>query len=119
VPKSAYSAAVRTKGGTLVFLADLEPTDDEGRLVAAGDFVGQVRQIWQNIDRVMAKAGGTKEDIVTMTVYTTERRWNDVFTGLRRDYFKQGYPSSAFVEVRKLKTPGAFVAIRAIAVVDN
>ena len=54
-----------------------------------------------------------------MTVYTTERRWNDIFTGMRRDFFKQGYPSSAFVEARKLKTPGSFVEIRAIAVLGK
>jgi enamine deaminase RidA (YjgF/YER057c/UK114 family) len=119
VPQSAYSAAVKTRGGTLVFLGGIEPTDDQGELVAPGDFVGQINQVWKNLDAAMAKAGGTHEDIVTMTVYTTERRWNTVFTGMRRDYFKEGYPSSAFVEARKLKTPGALVEIRAIAVVNK
>jgi 2-iminobutanoate/2-iminopropanoate deaminase len=118
VPQSAYSAAVKTKGGTLVFLGGIGPTNDKGEL-AATDFVGQVEQTWRNIDRAMAAAGGTREDIVTMTVYTTERRWNTVFTGMRRDFFKEGYPSSAFVEVRKLKTPGAFVEIRAIALLGQ
>ena len=119
VPQSAYSAAVKTQGGTLVFLGGIEPIDDKGELVAPGDFVGQINQVWKNLDRAMAMAGGTHEDIVTMTVYTTERRWNTVFTGMRRDYFKEGYPSSAFVEARKLKTPGALVEIRAIAVVNK
>lgn len=119
VPKSAYSAAVKTKGGTLVFLGGIEPVNDKGELVAPGDFVGQINQVWKNLDAAMAKAGGSHEDIVTMTVYTTERRWNTVFTGMRGKYFKNGYPSSAFVEARKLKTPGALVEIRAIAVVDK
>jgi enamine deaminase RidA (YjgF/YER057c/UK114 family) len=119
VPQSAYSAAVKTQGGTLVFLGGIEPIDDKGELVAPGDFVGQIDQVWKNLDRAMAMAGGTHEDIVTMTVYTTERRWNTVFTGMRRDYFKDGYPSSAFVEARKLKTPGALVEIRAIAVLNK
>jgi 2-iminobutanoate/2-iminopropanoate deaminase len=118
VPKSAYSAAVKTKGGTLVFLGGIGPTNEKGEL-AATDFVDQINQAFRNLDRAMAAAGGTREDIVTMTVYTTERRWNDVFTGMRRDFFKQGYPSSAFVEARKLKTPGAFIEIRAIAVLDR
>jgi 2-iminobutanoate/2-iminopropanoate deaminase len=118
VPKSAYSAAVKTKGGTLVFLGGIGPTNEKGEL-AAPDFVGQVNQAFRNLDRAMAAAGGTREDVVTMTVYTTERRWNDIFTGMRRDFFKQGYPSSAFVEARKLKTPGAFVEIRAIAVLSR
>jgi len=35
---------------------------------------------------------------------------------MRKDVFKTGYPSSAFVEARKLTTPGAFLEIQAIAV---
>jgi 2-iminobutanoate/2-iminopropanoate deaminase len=118
VDRSAYSAAVKTQGGTLVFLGGIGPTNDKGEL-AATDFVGQVQQAFRNLDAAMAAAGGTREDIVTMTVYTTERRWNDTFTGMRHEFFKQGYPSSAFVEARKLKTPGSFVEIRAIAVLDK
>ena len=33
--------------------------------------------------------------------------------------FKTGYPSSAFMEARKLKTPGAMIEIQAIAVVKE
>jgi 2-iminobutanoate/2-iminopropanoate deaminase len=119
VPKSAYSAAVKVTGGTYVFLGGIEPVDEKGNLVAPGDFEGQVRQVWKNLEHAMKLAGGTSEDVVTMTVFTTERRWNTIFTGMRRDYFKQGFPSSAFVEARKLKTPGSLLTIRAIAMVKD
>jgi len=78
-----------------------------------------VRATWENLRRVMAKAGGSLDDIVTMTVYTTERRWGEIFTDMRREVFKTGYPASAFMEARKLKTPGAMVEIQAIAVVKE
>jgi enamine deaminase RidA (YjgF/YER057c/UK114 family) len=66
--------------------------------------------------RIMAKAGGSLDDLVTMTVYTTERRWGETFTDMRKEVFKTGYPSSAFMEARKLLTPGALLEIQAIAV---
>jgi 2-iminobutanoate/2-iminopropanoate deaminase len=116
VPQSAYSQAVKVKGGTLVFLSGVGPADEKGGLVAPGDFAGQVRATWENMRRILAKAGGSLDDIVTMTVYTTERRWGEIFTDMRKDVFKTGYPSSAFVEARKLRTPGAFLEIQAIAV---
>ena len=115
VPQSAYSQAVKIKGGTLVFLSGIGPVDEKGVLVAPGDFPGQVRATWENMRRVLAKAGGSLDDIVTMTVYTTERRWGEIFTDMRKEVFKTGYPSSAFMEDRKLKTPGALLEVQAVA----
>ena len=119
VPQSAYSQGVKVRGGTLVFLSGVGPTDERGALVAPGDFPGQVRATWEHMRRIMAKAGGSLDDIVTMTVYTTERRWGEIFTDMRKEVFKNGYPSSAFMEARKLLTPGALLEIQAIAVVKD
>jgi enamine deaminase RidA (YjgF/YER057c/UK114 family) len=84
VPQSAYSQAVKVKGGTTVFLSGVGPVDEKGGLQAPGDYRGQVRATWENMRRVMAKAGGSVDDIVTMTVYTTERRWGEIFTDMRK-----------------------------------
>ena len=119
VPASAYSAAVKVKGGSLVFLAGIEPTDDQGKLVAPGDFRGQIAQVWKNMDKAMRRAGGSLDNIVTMTVFVTERRWSEQFTEIRRETFKKGFPSSAFMETAKLPTPGSFIEIRAIGVVHE
>ena len=119
VPQSAYSQAVKIKGGTQVFLSGIGPVDEKGVLAAPGDFPGQVRATWENLRRVLAKAGGSPDDIVTMTVYTTERRWGEIFTDMRKEVFKTGYPSSAFMEARKFKTPGALLEIQAIAVLKE
>jgi enamine deaminase RidA (YjgF/YER057c/UK114 family) len=119
VAQSAYSQAVKVKGGTLVFLSGVGPADEKGVLAAPGDYAGQVRATWENMRRIMARVGGSLDDIVTMTVYTTERRWGEIFTDMRKEVFKTGYPSSAFMEARKLKTPGAFLEIQAIAVVKD
>jgi 2-iminobutanoate/2-iminopropanoate deaminase len=119
VPQSAYSQAVKVRGGTLVFLSGIGPTDEKGALVAPGDFPGQVRATWEHMRRIMTKAGGSLDDIVTMTVYTTERRWGEIFTDMRKEVFHKGYPSSAFMEARKLLTPGALLEIQAIAVLND
>lgn len=64
VPQSAYSQAVKVKGGTLVFLSGVGPTDEKGVLHAPGDYRGQVHATWEHMRRIMAKAGGSVEDIV-------------------------------------------------------
>src|SRR4029453_4067434 len=105
VPQSAYSQAVKIKGGTLVFLSGVGPADEKGMLAAPGDFPGQGRATWENMRRVLAKAGGSLDDIVTMTVYTTERRWGEIFTDMRTEVLKTGNPSSPFMEAGSQNPP--------------
>jgi len=119
VAESAYSKAVKAQFGTLLFISGQESIDDKGRLVAPGDFAGQIRQVWKNMRTILGKAGGDLNNVATMTVYTTERRWGREFTGSRKEVFKTGFPASAFVEARKLRTPGALLQIPAIAVLDE
>jgi len=119
VPQSAYSQAVKVKGGTLVFLSGVGPADEKGVLAAPGDFLGQVRGHVGEHAPGSCEGCGSLDDIVTMTVYTTERRWGEIFTNMRKEVFKTGYPSSAFMEARKLKTPGALLEIQAIAVLKE
>ena len=38
VPQSAYSQAVKVKGGTTVFLSGVGPVDEKGGLQAPGDY---------------------------------------------------------------------------------
>ena len=63
------------------------------RLVISRDSAGHVGETCA----ALAKANCSVDDIVTMTVYTTERRWGEIFTDMRKEVFKTGYPSSAFV----------------------
>jgi 2-iminobutanoate/2-iminopropanoate deaminase len=119
VAESAYSKAVKAKFGTLLFMSGQESLDDKGQLVAPGNFAGQIQQVWKNMRTTLEKAGGGLDNVATMTVYTTERRWGREFTGGRKDVFKTGFPASAFVEARKLRTPGALLQIPAIAVMDE
>jgi 2-iminobutanoate/2-iminopropanoate deaminase len=119
VQDSAYSKAVMAQYGTFLFVSGQESIDGDGRLIAPGDFAGQIQQVWNNMRAILEKAGGELDDVATMTVYTTERRWGRQFTNGRKEIFKKGFPASAFVEARKLRTPGALLQIPAIAVLDE
>jgi enamine deaminase RidA (YjgF/YER057c/UK114 family) len=81
VSESAYSKAVVAKYGTLLFISGQESIDKDGRLIAPGDFTGQTQQVWNNMRDILEKAGGELDNVATMTVYTTERRWGRQFTG--------------------------------------
>ncbi len=114
----AYSPAVITEGGRTVWLAGhLAPEDDDGNSLA-GDFDAQVRLTFAKLAATMAEAGGTLDDIVTMTVFITEVRFNTRFVELRKEFFGDDYPASTLVTVAALNRPEMMVEIQAVAVVE-
>ncbi len=114
----AYSPAVITEGGRIVWLAGhLAPEDENGKSLA-GDFDAQVHRTFAKMADTMAKAGGTLDHIVTMTVFITEVRFNTRFVELRKEVFGDSYPASTLVTVAALNRPEMMVEIQATAVVD-
>jgi 2-iminobutanoate/2-iminopropanoate deaminase len=113
-----FSPAVITQGGRTVWLAgQVGFVDDAGKSLA-GDFDAQVRQTFRNVEKVLARAGGTLENIVTMSVYICEARYSKRFTDLRREYYKKDFPASALITAAGFALPEIMLEITAIAVVD-
>ena len=83
----AYSQAVVTLGGTIVWLAGQVGASDMSGRSLAGDFDGQVREIFSRLGHTLEEAGGKLADMVTMTVFITDARHGDRFTQLRKEIF--------------------------------
>lgn len=113
-----FSPAVITEGGKTVWLAGQVGFVDDGGKSLAGDFDAQVRQTFRNIQKVLARAGGTLEDIVSMTVYVCDARYSKQFTDLRRAYYAKNFPASALITAAGFALPEIMVEITAIAVVE-
>jgi enamine deaminase RidA (YjgF/YER057c/UK114 family) len=114
-----YSLAVITEGGRTVWLGgQLAVVDDNGRSLA-GDFDGQVRQVFKLIDQTLQKAGGKLTDMVQMTVFITDVRLGDRLTEIRREIFGDNFPGSALITVTALANPDAKVEIQGYAVVGD
>ena len=115
----AYSRAVKVMGGTTVYLAGVgAPADANGNSLA-GNFTAQVHRIWARVQENLALAGGTLDDIVTMTVFITDARFGDEFVEIRKQYFTRGFPCSALITVHALARPEMLVEVQAIAVVGG
>ena len=114
----SYSPAVKVTGGTTIFLAGVGATTDETGKSLAGDFEGQVRATFERIRSTLAKAGGTLDDIVTMTVFIKDMQYGTRFTQIRREYFKEGFPCSALIGIDSLARAEMMVEVQAIAMTD-
>jgi len=111
----AYSQAVITEGGKIIWLAG----QTAGTGAAAGDFDGQVREVFSRLAKTLEEAGGALRDMVTMTVFITDARNGDRFVALRKQAFKDCYPASALITVTGLAVPGLLVEVQGIAVIGG
>ena len=114
-----YSLAVITEGGRTVWLGgQIATVDDTGKSLA-GDFEGQVRQIFKLIDATLRKAGGKLSNMVQMTVFITDVRNGDRLTEIRREIFGDNFPGSALITVSALADPNAKIEIQGYAVIGG
>lgn len=115
----AYSRAVITHGGTAIWLAGVGGAWDAEGASQAGGFEAQCRTTFDNLRDAVEAAGGTMEDIVTMTVFITDMRYGDRFVEMRQDYFNRGFPGSALIGIEALARSEMMLEIQAIAVIGD
>jgi len=110
---------VQTKDATVVTLAGVGPQDQDRKLVGPGDFAAQFKQTLDNLRRLTASAGGALRNVLTITVYTTDAKWQETFTSLQQESSSGWNPATNFVVTQQLRTPGALLEIHAVAVIEK
>jgi enamine deaminase RidA (YjgF/YER057c/UK114 family) len=116
----AYSPAVITEGGRIVWLAGQTATRDEQGNDISGNFAAQVRAIFASIDKTLQRAGGSLANMVTMTVFINDPRHGDAFVNMRAGFFPDGnYPASALITVSNFARLGMLIEIQGVAVIGG
>jgi 2-iminobutanoate/2-iminopropanoate deaminase len=115
-----FSPGVVTQGGKTVWVSGQTGLVDETGKSMAGNFEGQARVIFRNIDAVVKRAGGSLKDVVAITVYLTDPRLIDPLMPIRHEFFPDGnFPSSTTITVHSLPAVGMMLEISAIAVIGD
>jgi enamine deaminase RidA (YjgF/YER057c/UK114 family) len=116
----AFSPGVVTSGGMIVWVAGQTATLDSQGNNIANNFEAQVKQVFAQIDGVLKRAGGSLDNVVSMTVFIKESRYGDRFVEMRKDFFNNGnYPGSALITVTNFARPGIEIEIQAVNVVGD
>jgi len=116
----AFSPGVVTSGGMPVWVAGQTATQDSQGNNIANNFEAQVKQVFSQIDGIMKRAGGSLDNIVSMTVFIKESRYGDRFVEMRKDFFQnRNYPGSALITVTNFARPGIEIEIQAVGVVGD
>lgn len=113
----AFSPAVATRGGRIIWVAGHGATHDASGRPLDGDFDGQVRQVFANLAATLERAGSALADIVTMTVFISDVRYGDRFVDIRKEFFaNEQFPASALITVAGFANPAMMVEIQCVAV---
>ena len=114
----AFSPAVVTEGGRIVWLAGQTATTDLDGKDISGKFDEQARTIFALINRTLERAGGSLANLVTMTVFINDVRHGDRFVQIRKEIFPDGrFPASALLTISGFARPGMLIEIQGMAVV--
>jgi reactive intermediate/imine deaminase len=111
-PLSHYTDAVRF--GDLLFVSGVAPLDEAGRLVGGDDPAAQTRQIFRNMEKILAAAGAGFADVLRVTVYLTDVDDRSRINPVRQEYFGAARPASTLIGVAALAVPGMKVEIEAV-----
>lgn len=110
-----YPLAQAVKVNDLLFVSGQVPIDPNGNLVGEGDVVQQTRQVFDNIDAILKRAGGTLQNVVKVTAYLTDIGMFQEYNHARAEILKGHRPASTTVVVAGLAITGLLVEVDAIA----
>jgi 2-iminobutanoate/2-iminopropanoate deaminase len=114
--KIPHSAGV-IAAGRFLFTSGLTARDDAGNVVGAGDMGAQTRQVFDNLEAVLARAGADFSNTVKFTIYVTDiDAYRDALPAERP--FMVGAPAATLVEVSRLASPELMVEVEAIVALD-
>jgi reactive intermediate/imine deaminase len=95
-----YSQAVRA--GDTVYLAGQIPLDPATMQMVEGDFEKEAQRVFENIQAVIAAAGGSLSQVVKVTIFLTDFANFAKVNELMAKYFKEPYPARSTVAVAAL-----------------
>ncbi len=114
-----YTHVVETRGARTAYISGQVAEDTSGNVVGEGDFEAQTRQVFQNMERVLAALGATFGDIAKTTTYVLDMSQIKTLRQIRAGHFGATPPANTLVEVRRLAHPGYLIEIEAVVVLDG
>ena len=94
-PPGKYSHAARAEG-PLIVIAGQVALDIDGGLVGENDVAAQTRQVFRNMEAVLAGSGSSFANVVEFTYYVVGRENLQGFMDARTAVFDEAYPNADY-----------------------
>ncbi len=111
-----YTFVPALRVGNTVYISGTTATNENGVITAHGDIEAQTRQIFRKFEALLASIGGSCDDIVSTTDFVTTTENYGRTASVRREFFRNGFPTATGVIVAALLRKDALIEISAVAV---
>ena len=116
----AFSQGVIAGEGKVIHITGQVAWDEHSKVVGHGDVRVQFEKCIENTVKVLAAAGGTLDDIVSLTVYFIDRGDLPAIQEVRARHFSPGTaPASILIQVPGLVIPEFLVELVPVAVIPH
>jgi enamine deaminase RidA (YjgF/YER057c/UK114 family) len=99
----------------IVTLPTMLPIDEEGRIVAAGDIVGQYAYCLERAGRLLEQLGLSLANVVRTLDYSTPPTMEQYPHDLRKEVLGPVYPCAFGILNNEMQVPGVLVAVDIVA----
>ena len=104
-----YSHAVKI--GDDLKISGAVSMDDNGVIVAPGDMAQQMKNCYNDLEKILRHYGYTFDDVVAENVYTTNMEEFIKVSGYRNSVYKKQFPTGTWLEVKGLAIKGQLIEI--------
>ncbi len=92
VPVSHLPFSPAVRAGDLVFVSGQASVDDTGAYIE-DDFAGEMTRSMSNVERILAAAGGSLDDVVQVRSYLGDSSYRDEYNALYPSFFSAPLPA--------------------------
>lgn len=104
-----YSHGVRV--GDAVTISGAVSMDDAGNPTAAGDLEQQMKNVYGDLEKVLAHYGCTFDDVIVENVFTTDMAAFLEAAAYRSTLYTKHFPTGTWLEVKGLALPEFMIEI--------
>jgi enamine deaminase RidA (YjgF/YER057c/UK114 family) len=105
------------KVGNQVFISGMVAWNKDFKPLGGNDAYEQSRIVLGYIKKIMEAAGGKVDDVMSITVFTTDMRHQPAFWRARSEVFSGDFPCSTLVCVHSLFLPELLIEVNAMGVI--
>jgi 2-iminobutanoate/2-iminopropanoate deaminase len=112
-----YGYAQAVKVGDTIYLSGQVSHDDRGNIVGLRDMEAQMRQAYNNTQKVLAQYGATMDNVVDEVLFVTDMDTAFAAAVKCRHEVFSGTPvvASTIVQIQRLAFPDLLIEIRCVA----
>ena len=104
-----YTHAVKI--GNDIKISGAVSMDDEGIPTAIGDLAQQMKNAYDDLERVLKYCGCTFDDVVVENIFTTDMPEFLKQSGYRSEIYKKQFPTGSWLGVKELALPEFMIEI--------